>query len=259
MNYFKDQLGYDLSLERPPRRIISLVPSQSEYLWDLGLHAELTGITKFCIHPHEMFSNITRVGGTKKVDREKIAAIGPDLIIGNKEENDKDDIEFLRSKYNVWVSDIVSFEDAFDMMTQLALITGKVERGSNIIRQARESVDAIKNIYAGRRTLYFIWKDPNMFSASGTFTHTILQHCGLKNCLKDRTRYPELSTEEMVALHPELCLLSSEPFPFKEKDADEIRRVLPNAEVKLVDGEMFSWYGSRMILMKDYFRSLKLG
>src|SRR4051812_11307667 len=116
MTRFTDQMGNAVELEGPPSRIVSLVPSQTELLFYLGLDKEVAGITKFCIHPAEMFHSKPRVGGTKKYDFEKIRQLAPDLIIGNKEENEQKQVEELQKLYPVWMSDIRNLADALQMI-----------------------------------------------------------------------------------------------------------------------------------------------
>ncbi len=122
---FVDQLNNSIKLSNYPKRIVSLVPSQSELLWDLGLKDELVGITKFCIHPAEMFNSVTRVGGTKALDIEKIRSLHPDLIIGNKEENEKSQIELLSKEFNVWMSDINNLSEAIQAIELIGNLTHK--------------------------------------------------------------------------------------------------------------------------------------
>ena len=147
MLYYTDQLGNTLQLKERPKRIVSLVPSQSEFLWDLGLGDELVGITKFCIHPDEMFRTVERVGGTKTLNIERIRELKPDLIIANKEENEQSQIELLQTEFNVWMSDIYNFEDAIRMMDSLGELLGKREKAIQIVNQLKSALPRIKNIF----------------------------------------------------------------------------------------------------------------
>ena len=124
-----DQMHRKIHLPRfPLRRIISLVPSQTELLYDLGLEEEVVGITKFCVHPPEWFQSKARVGGTKTIHFEKIKALQPDLIIGNKEENEREQIEALAECFPVWMSDIATLEDALDMMLRVGALVDRPEQ-----------------------------------------------------------------------------------------------------------------------------------
>lgn len=252
---FFDQCGNQLTLHAVPLRIISLVPSQTELLFDLGVDEEVVGITRYCVHPTHWKSGKTLIGGTKKFDFEIIDSLKPDLIIGNKEENYKEGIELLQQKYPVWMSDIFSFQDALEMIAAVGVITNRVN-------QAKELVSSISNAFLNLqkwetyRALYLIWRKPWMAAASNTFIDAMLQKLGLVNALKNLERYPELKSEEIAELNPDLILLSSEPYPFSEKHIEEIKTLCPSSKILLVDGEMFSWYGSRLKQAPAYFNSL---
>jgi len=255
--HYTDQMGRAVLLYRKPVRIISLVPSQTELLYDLGLGECVVGITKFCIHPKEWFQSKMRIGGTKKLDLQKIKALQPDLIIGNKEENEENQVKELMRLYPVWMSDIKNLDDALHMIASIGEITDKKENAlelSNKIRQGFKQFSAkpLNQI----RTAYMIWYNPIMCAGNDTFINEMLALCGFQNALKSK-RYPALSTEELKRLNPELILLSSEPFPFKEKHIAEFQRACPDALIKLVDGELFSWYGSRLLHSPEYFLNLR--
>jgi ABC-type Fe3+-hydroxamate transport system substrate-binding protein len=241
-----DQLQRIVELELKPKRIVSLVPSQSEYLWDLGLQQELVGITKFCIHPEQMFRTVTRVGGTKQLDLQKIRDLKPDLIIGNKEENTKEDIAALEKEFPVWMSDVNTLEDALDMMRSLGQICGKENQAELLLEEAKQSLKLCKDLFKGNTALYFMWYDPWMCVAKGTYIQDVLRHLGFENLLLDHSRYPVFDPSLHMHLNPSVCLLSSEPFPFAQKHADELQAHFPNTKIMFVDGESFSWYGSRL-------------
>jgi ABC-type Fe3+-hydroxamate transport system substrate-binding protein len=251
---FSDQSGSTAILTRPPERIVSLVPSQTELLNDLGLTSEVVGITKFCVHPSHWRNDKKIIGGTKNFDFEAIDLLKPDLIIGNKEENYKEGIELLSKKFPVWISDIVSFSDALQMITDVSEITGKKRRGIQIIEKINLAFGRLKKQPA-KRVLYLIWRNPWMAAGSDTFIHAMLERIGFVNCLEKRHRYPELSPEEIRALNPDVIFLSSEPYPFKDKHRDELHELV-SSKCIFVDGEMFSWYGSRLIKAPDYFNEL---
>jgi len=255
---FTDQLGNSLQLSALPQRIISLVPSQTELLFDLGLDEEVVGLTKFCVHPKEKWRSKPRVGGTKKVDFAKIAALQPDLLIGNKEENDRTQIEELRKHYPVWMSDVVTVEDALDMIKSLGEITGKSHRSTQLVAQISTAFQsATANPPSPIRVAYLIWYRPWMAVGSDTFIDSMLAQAGFTNVFHQKTRYPEITLEELAAAAPEVVMLSSEPFPFKQRHIAEIEQLCPLAVVKQVDGELFSWYGSRMLQAAPYFASLR--
>lgn len=258
MTFYKDQIGNTLQLPKNPKRIISIVPSQSEFLWDLGLREELIGITKFCIHPEEMFRSIERVGGTKKLDLDKIRKLKPDLIIGNKEENERSQIEELQKEFPVWMSDIYTFEDSFEMMNGLAAILNKEAETKQIVEKLKNSLTSIKNKFTEQRVAYFIWNKPYMCAARNTFIDHVLEHLGFKNALEAQSRYPEMNEKHLKEINPQICFLSSEPFPFKEEHVKELQEILPESKIHIVDGEVFSWYGTRLLYLESYVGTLPL-
>ena len=259
MNRFTDQMGRGLELSQRPKRIVSLVPSQTELLYDLGLSDEVVGITKFCIHPTEWFRTKPRIGGTKNVNLEKLAALEPDLIIANKEENKQADVEALSKNFPVWVSDINNLEDALQMIGGIGAITGK-ECDANVLRQnikiAFENYKPPATNYK-LKTAYLIWKKPYMTVGGDTFINDMLQQAGFTNVFSSSKRYPQITIPDLQAVDCQLLLLSSEPYPFKQADIDELQSELPHTRILLVDGEMFSWYGSRLLHTPAYFQSLR--
>jgi ABC-type Fe3+-hydroxamate transport system substrate-binding protein len=251
---FTDHLNHSIELTEAPKRIISLVPSQSELLWDLGLQEQLVGITKFCIHPKVMFENVVRVGGTKTLSIDKIHSLKPDLIIGNKEENEKGQIEALQKEFKVWMSDIYTLEDAQKTIKDIGELTGTSNKAQTISANIALSFQQLP--HGDKSVLYLIWK-PYMAAGKGTFIGDMLTKNGLKNVIhEEESRYPQLTMKEIIALKPELVFLSSEPFPFKQAHADELQQALPEAKILLVDGELFSWYGSRLQKSVAYFHEL---
>lgn len=256
MKRFTDMTGRVVEINFPPKRIVSVVPSQTELLHDLGLEEETVGITKFCIHPEEWFRNKTRVGGTKQLNIDKIRELKPDLIIANKEENEKEQIEALAAEFPVWISDIRTLPEALQMIQVVGQITDREAKANEIVDNVVAGFTAMPRAAIPKRVAYFIWYRPWMSVGADTFINNMISMVGWQNVLADKTRYPEISLEELKTYKPELVLLSSEPYPFKEKHIAEIKEVLPNAEVKLVDGEIFSWYGSRMLKAPDYFKGL---
>lgn len=257
---FTDQLGRTIILNYPPKRIISLVPSQSELLFDLGLNEEVVGITKFCIHPIQKFAICTKVGGTKKLKIDIIRALKPDLIIGNKEENTRSEIELLMEEFPVWMSDIVNLEGSIHTIEQIGELVNRMPEAAylnHLIHAGFTDLQTLavsKNIH--KSVAYIIWKDPYLFAGRNTFIDDILRKIGLTNVI-EQARYPNVSIAELQMLNPQLIFLSSEPYPFKEKHIEEIQLALPHAKVMLVDGEMFSWYGSRLVKAVEYLFHLQ--
>nr|WP_255749367.1 helical backbone metal receptor [Pontibacter liquoris] len=239
-----------------PQRIVSLVPSQTELLFDLGLADRIVGVTKFCIHPEEKVKQKTVIGGTKNFHFDTIDALHPDMIIANKEENYKEGIEQLQAKYPVWMSDIYTLEDALDMMRQVGSLTGTEARAQELIQGISTSFEHLQPLQQSIKAAYFIWRKPYMAVGSHNFIHHLLQRCGFANAFAELTRYPEITPEQLQLAHPQLILLSSEPYPFIEKHLAEFQELCPQASIKVVDGELFSWYGSRLLHTPAYLQKL---
>ncbi len=249
-------MGCRVAVPFPPQRIVSLVPSQTELLIDLGLGSRVVGVTKFCIHPPETRQNATIIGGTKNFDFEKIAALKPDLLIGNKEENYQAGIEQLMAQYPVWMSDISTLPQALDMIRRVAFITGEKERGEKMAAEITNSFTALTAPPVPIAAAYFIWRKPYMVAAGGTFIDDMLGRAGFRNVFAQLGRYPEITPEQLRAAAPERILLSSEPYPFGEKHVAEFQEICPAAKIQIIDGELFSWYGSRLRLTPAYFQQL---
>lgn len=243
MLYLQGENKYQPS--ETPKRIVSVVPSQTELLYYLGI--EPIAQTIFCIHPQVAFKQANKIGGTKKLKIKKILDLQPDLVIGNKEENDKAQIEELAKHTDVWLSDIYTLEDAFDMIQRVGIFTDTSAKANALARTLKEGFGEL-HFKTKSSAIYLIWKDPYMAVGKNTFINEMLEVLGYSNALtQEGLRYPELTIEQMQELQPQFILLSSEPFPFKEKHIKELRRYLPNSTIKIVDGELFSWYGNRLL------------
>lgn len=255
---FTDQIGHTIAMDSPPKRIISLVPSQTELLSYLGLTEEVVGITKFCVHPDEWFRNKTRVGGTKNVDFSKIEQLKPDLIICNKEENKESDVKTLMEKYPVWTSDIRNLDDALAMIHSIGEMAGKHKEAQKLILLIKRNFEELRQCKKEPlRVLYLIWKEPYMAAGKDTFIHDMLSQSGFINVCESLTgRYPTLTVEQINTLQPRVILLSSEPFPFKEKHLAGFNSYFPGILSVLVNGEYFSWYGSRLLNAPKYLMSV---
>jgi len=240
---------------RDPKRIISLVPSITELLCALGLESRLVGITKFCVHPLHLQTTIRRIGGTKNLHVEEIIALQPDLVIANKEENLKAEVERIAASAPVWLSDITSYTDALQLIADAGKCTGTEIEAAAILRDITEARNKL-HFSSPVTAVYLIWKNPWMAAGGDTFIHSMMEIAGFTNLLQDSARYPEVSPDLIAALQPEVVLLSSEPYPFRSIHQAELQALLPTAQIQLVDGEYFSWYGSRMLPAMAYFRSL---
>ena len=249
--------------KQPPQKIISLVPSQTELLWYLGLEKEVTGITKFCIHPENWFTTRTRVGGTKNVNIPLIKKLQPDLIIANREENVKEQVEELAKDFTVWITNVNNLKDALAMIKDIGKLTHRIKKAQTLITRIKTNFSQLQTCLRHRQatnrplqTCYLIWQKPYMTVGGDTFINDMMKQCGLQNIFEDRKRYPEITLAQLQVAGCQLILLSSEPYPFKQKHADELHQQLPGKKILLVDGEMFSWYGSRLLEAPRYFKRL---
>ena len=256
MPEFTDQLGRTIHLPATPRRIISLVPSQTELLYSLGLEGSVVGITRFCVHPDSWFHQKSRIGGTKAVDPVRVDALQPDLIIAGKEENERPQVEALAERYPVWVSDVKTLADALQMIRAVGELTGAAPAADTLAHEIDRRFATLETP-ARQRVAYLIWKNPWMAAGGDTFIHQMLEFAGFSNIFANQPRYPEMDLTQLAGQTPLTILLSTEPYPFRERHIREIQETLPNARVQLVDGELFSWYGSRLLLAPAYFRQLR--
>lgn len=257
MNMAVDQMVRSVRLPGLPQRIISLVPSQTELLHDLGLGDRVVGITKFCIRPEEWFRTKPRVGGTKQVDLARVRTLQPDLIIGNKEENAQADIEALAQEFPVWMSDVEDLDGALAMVRMIGGITGTAAAATRIIGGIHGAFGGLRPLLHPVKAAYFIWRMPWMLAGAPTFIRDMLVRCGFAPCPPaDLGRYTECNDDQLRAWRPEVVLLSSEPYPFGGKHVPEVKKILPDARIMLVDGEPFSWYGSRLLHAPRYFQAV---
>jgi len=235
-------------------KVVSLVPSITEALFDLGLtENEVIGRTKFCIHPEEKVKNVAIIGGTKNINIDKIKALQPDLILANKEENIKEQVESLMNDFKVIVTNVENIEDNYYLLKSLGTIFNKEEKAQLFNLKIYEVLSQAK-INSTIKVAYLIWKNPYMTVGSDTFIHKILGEIGFENIFKDQTRYPEIKTEDLAKA--DIIMLSSEPFPFKEKHIEELREFYPDKKIMIVDGEAFSWYGTHIAKCGDYFKEM---
>ncbi|WP_339624617.1 helical backbone metal receptor [uncultured Winogradskyella sp.] len=256
---FKDQLNREIQLVKIPQRIVSLVPSQTELLVDLGLETLLVGVTKFCVHPKHLRMSKVVVGGTKQINIEKIIALKPDVILCNKEENSKDIIDALEGVAPIHISDIYTLNNTYELITMYGDIFEVEEKALRLIINIRNQNTQLQDVIKNKPKLkvaYFIWKKPWMVAASKTFIDAMLGEAGFINVFSNEKRYPETDLEHNKLEDADLIFLSSEPFPFKEKHILDLKTRFPKKDIKIVDGELFSWYGSRLLKSFDYFTTL---
>lgn len=240
-------------------RIVSLVPSITELLFDLGLDRHVVGVTRFCIRPAEKVKTIKKIGGTKTIKLNEIIALLPDLVIANKEENSKNDIEELSNHCPVWVTDIRTLDDALGMIIELGKRTNCTHQADQLALKILTEFRKLEttSINQNKRVVYLIWESPIMVAGRNTFINDLLEKNGWENAtIHTTSRYPEMTIQEIRNIEPDYIFLSSEPFPFKEDHQKKYTKVYPKSVVKIVDGEMFSWYGSRLVHAPQYFQQL---
>ena len=255
MPKMKDQIGRTVALSKAAERIVSLVPSLTELLYDLDAGDQVIGITKFCVHPSEWKKDKMIIGGTKNPHTQEIIDLKPDLLIVSKEENRKEDIDQLAAHMQVYVSDINKMSDNTQVIEHLGILLNREREATKLSLHIQEQMRALKPLKREAKAVYCIWKDPYMFAGTDTFIHEMMQIAGFQNMVSDK-RYPELSMDELLEMQPDFMLLSSEPYPFKRSHVEALQKELPHTKVLLVDGEMFSWYGSRPQYFADYLNRI---
>lgn len=241
----------------PSMRVVSLVPSLTETLVDLGV--EVVGVTRFCVHPPSIRRTARVVGGTKTVDVDAVRALRPDLVVANREENVRAQVEAIAAHAPVVVTDVATLDDALATIRTLGARTGTTDAADALASSLARGFDGL-TVPPGAdavRAAYFIWKDPWMAAGGDTFVHDVLRRGGLVNVFADRLRYPEVTPEDVAAAAPAVLLFSSEPFRFRPKHVGAMTAACPGAAVRFVDGEAFSWYGSRLRITPGILRALR--
>lgn len=265
MIQFHDQTGKLVFIpSKSARRIISLVPSLTELLYDLQLEDEVAGITKFCVHPQKWHKTKQRIGGTKNANIAGIQLLQPDLVIASKEENIKEQVEAIEKFCPVYCSDISNLQEAYEAIAHIGLLTNRTEKAEEIIAQLKCNFEQLPALHNKLRCAYLIWNNPYMSAGGDTFIHAMLSEAGFVNVFEQQLRYPETTVEQIMALDVDVVFFSSEPFPFKQQHIDAFATVwqkkIPAKKLpmlRIVDGELFSWYGSRMLYAAEYFKKLR--
>ena len=258
MSTATDARGYELTLDAPPRRIVSLVPSQTELLAHLNLEGEVVGVTRFCERPEAWRSEKTIVGGTKQVDIDTVRSLNPDLILANHEENTAEDVEALDAIAPVFVTEVKTVPGALEMIRTVGTLTDTADRTSTLVGRIISRFRALPE-FSPLRAAYLIWREPYMSVGGDTFIHDVMDWGGLTNVYGTRTRYPEVTVDVLAERDLDVVLCSSEPFPFHKKDTftADLRAALPDTPVEIVDGQPFSWYGPRLLDTPAYLTDLR--
>ena len=254
-----DDLGREIKIPFPPKRIISVVPSTTEFLFDLGLEEKVISKTRFCRYPEDRVSKLPNIGGTKTLHIDKIRLLNPDLILANEEENNKEQIESLYNEFPVYVCKVRSYDEALQNILNTGKITGTDREAFEIATKIHTQFSKLPVATNNLKVLYLIWKDPYMAVGSDTFINAMIEKCGFRNAISHLPdRYPKLTAEDIFEINPDLVFLSSEPFSFESQHSKEIQKIVPNSKIEFVDGEMFSWYESHLLKTGEYFKDLIL-
>ena len=253
-----DALDRSVRLDAPPERIVSLVPSQTELLAYLDLADQVVGITRFCERPEDWREQKPIVGGTKQVKVDAVRDLDPDLILANHEENTPEDVEALADVAPVYVTDVATVPDAIAMIRTVGRLTNRSDAAQALADDIETAFNDLGD-FSAVRSAYLIWRDPFMTVGHDTIIHDIMARGGFENVFGDRTRYPEVSLDELAAVDPDVLLLPDEPFPFptKEKFSADLREALSDAKIEFVDGQLFSWYGPRLLDTPSYLTELR--
>ncbi len=244
---------------RAPERIICLCPSLTELLFRLGASDRLIGITRYCMHPAAGVAKIEKLGGTKNPDLARIRELEPDLVLLNREENRREDAEELvGAGLRCHSSDPRSVAEAVATLRELGTILdreGPAEELASGIEEAESRAARSMRDRGSVTFAYLIWRKPWMTANSDTYIHDLLMRGGGINVFGSLAdRYPTFSEVDLAEADPRLVLLSSEPYSFTERHADELARStgLPRDRFRLVDGELLSWHGSRTLEGIEY-------
>ena len=249
-----DDRGIPLELDGVPQRIVSLVPSLTETLVDLGAEERIVGVTKFCTRPDHLRRERTRIGGTKGINLAQVMDLKPDLVIANLEENEAQDVMALEiAGVPCWVCDVRTVERAMSLLVDLGGLIGCRAEGEALLQEVRRGWGAagVSGGSTAGPVAYAVWRNPWMWAGRDSYIQSVMRWWGWTPWPED-ARYPEYPMDQLEAEGVHRVLLPSEPFPFKE----EHRAECLGLDAVLVDGEMFSWYGSRMRHVPEYMAAL---
>jgi ABC-type hemin transport system substrate-binding protein len=237
------------------RRIVSLVPSLTEALFELGLGPRVVGVTDWCVHPAAEVAQLPKVGGTKNPSLARVLELRPDLVIANQEENRERDVERLRAVgIPVWVSYPRTVAEGVALVRELAELGAPAERAQPLCRALESALERARATAPARRTRVFcaIWKKPWMAVGTDTYADDLIALCGGDNVFSAHTerRYPIVTEQQIAAAEPEVILLPDEPYAFGARDVAELAALgTPAAaagRIHRIDGTLISWYGPRI-------------
>ncbi len=261
----KDDLGREHVFATPPRRIVSLVPSLTETIVFLGAKEKLVGITDYCIRPEGTLAAITRIGGTKNPDIAKILSLPPDLVIANKEENEKRHIEALEREVPVFLTYPRSVQDTAKTVRDLGIILeaeNTAERFTSAIAAFLHSIKSDPPFSQPLRTACMVWRNPWMAAGPDTYASNLLGVFGFENVVPDlENRYPKMTLDAVLERKPDVILLPDEPYDFGDEDkafvADFLGKRNATSRVELIDGAYLTWFGSRTLEALVYLKGIR--
>ncbi len=262
MLQINDQIGRSVEIRHKPERIVCLVPSLTELLCDLGLGYKLVGVTKYCVHPEEIRNETAQIGGTKKPEIAHIEQLKPDFILANKEENTREAIHKLEKIAPVYVSDISNFQELEACLLAIGKICGMDSGAAALLGRLKLTYGLLQAEFTALKpvsALYLIWQKPFMAAGTDTYISWMLRSIGISNALEqlgdEGMRYPRLEPEQIATLKPQVIFLSTEPYPFTPEMAKEMEATF-SIPCICVDGEAFSWYGTRIFETAPYISQI---
>ena len=248
MRAIEDALERTIDVPERPQRIVSLVPSVTELLFDLGAGEQLCGISNYCTEPRGVLDGLPRIGGQKNPEIDAILRLQPDLVLAVKEENLARDVAALEAhRIPVYVADVRTIEDALALIGEIGdLVDAPPGRQAELRSHVAEGVAEARRIAAvpPRRLFVPVWRDPWITISADTYMHEVLHVCGGVPLRLGRPeqRYPKVDLDEVLAARPDLILLPDEPYAFGPSDVAELSNIAPTT---IVDGKLLGWYGRR--------------
>ena len=264
---FVDSLGRELRLTGAPRRIVSLVPSITETLFSLGLGASIAGVTDYCVHPAEGVREKPKLGGTKNPRLDELLALSPDLVIANREENRRRDVERLEAAgVAVFVTDARDVEAAIRELEVFGELTERAREARSIAEGVRDALRVARESRPdpAPRVVSLVWRRPWMAVGGDSFAHALVSECGGLNPFEEsERRYPRVDEGDLEAAAPDVILLPTEPYAFGEAERQELLALdcpaARSGRIHVIEGELLTWYGPRMARALETLSSLLRG
>jgi ABC-type Fe3+-hydroxamate transport system substrate-binding protein len=241
-----DIAGNEIQLKEPPERIVSLVPSLTETIIDLGCVNQLAGCTGFCLEI-EGTAEAREIGGVRDPDIELIRSLNPDLVLAGREENQKKDIEMIKGFSRVYVCEPRTVGDAIGIINDIGVLLHETETASAWARKIHEyrvKLNELRQDTTPVRFGYLVWWDPMMVAAGDTYISSLLEEGPFLNAFGDMKRYPQVEESELINRDMDIIFISSEPYGFDDNLIGDIRKLTGDIPVERIDGRMCGWYGT---------------